>query len=108
MVASAAADHTIRFWQPTIGRMVRYVRLASAPLDIAWLHDGVRIVAACADGRVRVIDAETVEVTGDLPAVGRLAYSLAVHPTDGSVIVGGQGGELRRVVPRPPKRGKAP
>jgi len=108
MVASAAADRTIRFWQPTIGRMVRYVRLASAPLDIAWLHDGARIVAACADGRVRVIDAETVEVTGDLPAVGRLAYSLAVHPTDGSVIVGGQGGELRRVVLRPPKRGKAP
>ena len=108
MVASAAADRTIRFWQPTIGRMVRYIRLASAPLDIAWLHDGVRIVAACADGRVRVIDAETVVVIGDLPAVGGLAYSLAVHPTDGSVIVGGQGGELRRVVLRASQPEKAP
>ena len=39
MVASAAADRTIRFWQPTIGRMVRYVRLDAEPLDIAWLDD---------------------------------------------------------------------
>ena len=36
MVASAAGDRTIRLWQPTIGRMVRYVRLDAEPLNIAW------------------------------------------------------------------------
>jgi WD40 repeat protein len=104
MVASAAADRTIRFWQPTIGRMVRYVRLPSAPLAIAWLGDGARIVAACRDGRVRVVDAEAVTIVGDLAGVGGLAYSLAAHPTDGSLAVGGQGGEVRRVVLRSAKR----
>jgi len=100
MVASAAGDRTIRFWQPSIGRMVRYVRLASPPLDIAWLPDGARIVASCSDGRVRVVDAETVQVVADLQAIGGPAYSVAVHPTDASLVVGGKGGELRRVGPR--------
>jgi len=42
-------------------------------------------------------------VTHDLPALQGWAYSLAVHPTDGSILVGGQGGQggqLRRVVIR--------
>lgn len=99
MVASAAGDRTLRFWQPTIGRMVRFVRLESAPLDIAWLDAG-KVAAACRDGRLRIVSADTVEVIQDLPAVTEWAYSLAVHPTDGSVVVGGQNGEIRRVVPR--------
>lgn len=66
------------------------------------------IVAAFADGRVGVIDAKTVEVIGDHSAVGGLAYSLAVHPTDGSLIVGGQGGELRCVVLGPSQPENAP
>jgi len=98
VVASAAADRSIRFWQPTIGRMVRYARLASSPLDIAWL-DGSRVVAACADGRLRVVDWQTVRVTLDLAAVHDWACSLAVHPSDGSVVVGGADGQVRRVVP---------
>ena len=101
MVASAAEDRSIRFWQPTIGRMVRFARLESVPLDIAWWPDGSRVVAACADGRVRFIDPVSVEVTEDLPALDGWAYALAVHPTDGSVVVGGAGGQIRRVVPAP-------
>ena len=33
-------------------------------------------------------------------AVDKLGYSLAVHPTDGSVAVGGLNGEIRRVALR--------
>jgi WD40 repeat protein len=100
MVASAAGDRTIRFWQPTIGRMVRYLRLDAEPLDIVWLNDGSRIVAACVDGRIRVIDADEVTVTQTLPAIEGWAYAIAVHPSDGSVVVGGQDGNLARVQPR--------
>ncbi|MCP4816985.1 MAG: hypothetical protein GY888_31100, partial [Planctomycetaceae bacterium] len=49
-------------------------------------------------GRVRVIDPETVKVMQELPAVEGWAYSLAVHPSDGSLVVGGQNGQLRRVI----------
>ena len=98
MVASAASDRTIRFWQPTIGRMVRYVRLEAEPLNIAWLPDGLRLVACCVDGRVHVVDADEVQVTQTLPAIQGWAYAMAVHPSDGSFVVGGGDGQLRRVV----------
>jgi len=96
MVASAAGDRTIRFWQPTIGRMVRYIRLEAEPLSIAWLDEDT-LVAGCVDGRIRTIDANNVKVTGDYAAISRWAYAVAVHPNDGSVVVGGTGGQLRRI-----------
>ena len=98
MVASASEDRTVRIWQPTIGRMVRFVRLSFPALAVGWTPDGSRVVASCTDGQVRVIDPETVEVMKELPAVEGWAYALAVHPSDGSLVVGGQNGQLRRVV----------
>lgn len=97
MIASAGADRTVRLWQPTIGRLVRFARLPSAPLAIAWTADGRWIVAACQDGAVRVIDPDTVEIRATRPGVRSWAYSLAVAPDGKSVAVGGPEGELRRV-----------
>ena len=96
MVASAAADRTIRFWQPTIGRMVRYARLSAEPLAIAWLDDR-RVAAACNDGRLRVVDSIEVAVTNDTEALDGWAYAIAVHPNDGTLAIGGSGGVIRRI-----------
>ena len=98
MVASASGDRTIRFWQPTIGRMVRYVRLDAEPLNIAWLSDGSRLVASCVDGHIRIVDANEVKVVQNLPAIKGWAYAIAVHPSDASVVVGGSDSQLRRVL----------
>jgi WD40 repeat protein len=97
LIASASEDRTVRLWQPTVGRLVRFVRLESAPLAAAWTADGRALLTACKDGRLRVIDPDTVEVLEDLPALDGVAYSLAAAP-DGSVLVGGQNGQLRRLV----------
>lgn len=98
MIATAAGDRTVRLWQPTIGRMVRYARLASEPLDIVWTNDGTAIIAACIDGRIRVVNADEVKVTQTLPAIEGWAYTVAVPPGDErSVVVGGSNGALRRV-----------
>ena len=96
MVASAAGDRTIRFWQPTIGRMVRYIRLDVESLSIAWLNVDT-LIAGCVDGRLRIIDANNVKVTGNHPALDGWAYAVAVHPSDGSVVVAGTSGQLRRI-----------
>ena len=37
------------------------------------------------------------KVTHDIAALEGWAYSLAVHPTDGSILVGGQDGRVRRL-----------
>ncbi len=94
MVASCAEDRTIRFWQPTIGRMLRYVRLESEPQNIAWTDDGARVLAVCVDGQVRVIDPVELTVTQVLPAIDGWAYVIAVNPDDQSVALGGSNGQI--------------
>jgi WD40 repeat protein len=97
VLASVSDDRTVRLWQPTIGRLMRFVRLESAPRAVAWTADGRTLLVACKDGRLRVIDPDTVEVVQDLPALDGVAYCLVVAP-DGSVLVGGENGQLRRLV----------
>lgn len=98
MIASASEDRSLRLWQPTIGRMVRFARLSSKPLDIAWTNRGDFVLASCEDGSVHVVDPETVAVTKTLPAIDGWAYSIAVHPADHSVLVGGSKGQMKRIV----------
>lgn len=99
MVASAGEDRTVRFWQPTIGRLVRFARLDSPALALAWGHDGQVLWTACRDGRVRAIDPKSAAVVKDLPAVDGVAYALAVAP-DGNLLVGGSKAQLLRIVVR--------
>jgi WD40 repeat protein len=96
MIASIGADRTVRFWQPTIGRMVRFARLnEAAPLAAAWLPDGQLLVVACDDGHVRTIDPDTAELTSDVAVQTGWCYALAVHPQTGAVVVGGTEGVSR-------------
>ncbi|MEX2142557.1 MAG: hypothetical protein WD894_25105 [Pirellulales bacterium] len=96
MLASASDDRTVRFWQPAIGRLVRFVRLENVPQAIAWSADGATLLAACSDGRLRVIDAETAEQREDREVIDGVAYTIASAP-DGSLAVGGANGQVRRL-----------
>jgi WD40 repeat protein len=96
-VASIGADRTLRFWQPTIGRLVRFARLPSEPLALQWTADGSRVAVACADGHLRLIDPETVEITADLPVWEGWAYTLARSPAGGAMLVAGHDGRMRRI-----------
>jgi hypothetical protein len=75
-----------------IGRMARYVRLPSEALAIAWIGEET-IVASCRDGKMRVINTFILRIERERAAVAKLGYSLAPHPADGSVAVGGLNGE---------------
>lgn len=99
-LASASADKTVRIWQPSIGRLVRFARLPVEPLCIAWSDDGNQIGVGCIDGKLRIVNAETVTVEQTLPAINGWAYSImATH--DGSYIIGGTDGKIVRVQPTP-------
>lgn len=98
MVVTVSEDRSIRLWQPTIGRMVRFVRLKKAiPLAVAWTPDGSRIVVACNDGRLRVVDPDTVEIVQNSPGIAGWAYSVAVHPDGKSAVIAGADGAVKRV-----------
>ncbi len=97
MVATISDDSTVRLWQPTIGRMVRFVKLDSVPLAMGWFGRGSWLAIGCADGHVRVVDPETASVVLDVVVFAERACSLAVHPTDDIIVVGNQQGRVQRV-----------
>ncbi|QDU37679.1 WD domain, G-beta repeat [Maioricimonas rarisocia] len=96
-VASISEDRTVRLWQPTIGRMVRFVRLVEVPLCVAWTHDGRYVAAGCRDGLVRIIDPDTVEVVAEYVAGSGYIWSLAAHPTRREFAAGGTDGIVTRI-----------
>ncbi|HLU48481.1 MAG TPA: hypothetical protein VK116_10365 [Planctomycetota bacterium] len=93
ILASAGADGTVRLWQPGIGRLVRFARLPSPPLDLAWEPDGRMIIAACRDGIVRRIDPEAVEVISEKRIARGWLYAVAASKA-GGFAAGGDGGAL--------------
>jgi WD40 repeat protein len=97
LVASASADRTVRFWQPTIGRLVRFARLPSAPTAICWTPSGSHVLAACEDGRLRAVDPTTVAVIELAPALVGWAYAVAALPDGKSAVLAGERGQLRLV-----------
>lgn len=99
MLVSVGDDKTVRFWQPTIGRMVKFARLKGTPLDVSWMSNGSKVVASCDDGIIRIVDPESVEVKDEIQGLSGWVYTLAVHPTDGSIIIGGVNGQVKRIIP---------
>ena len=93
---------TVRLWQPTIGRMVRFTRVDAAPLAICWLPNGTQLVVSCTDGHVRWIDPDDARIIKNQPALDGWAYAIAAHPTDGSLAVGGRNGQLVRLADAKP------
>jgi WD40 repeat protein len=99
-IVSISDDRTVRLWQPTIGRMMRFTRLASLPRAVAWSKSGIAIV--CHDGSFHLLDPDTLETVLTHSVIEGVGYSLAIAPK-GDIAVGGSSGQLKRVVASPSK-----
>ncbi len=104
VMVSIGEDNTVRLWQPTIGRMMRFAKLESTPQAVCWTSDGKSLAVACKDGKVRMVDPDTVEATHELDALSGPAYCLAMD-SDGRLLVGGAGGQLKRLAIHSPTKG---
>lgn len=95
MVASVSRDRTMRLWQPTIGRMVRFAQLPGPPLSVTWLPDGSLVAVTVTDGNVYLIDPDTVEIVKTIAGDGTWAYALTSHPSEATLVAGDRQGRLR-------------
>jgi WD40 repeat protein len=99
-VASVGKDRTLRFWQPTIGRLVRFVRLPAVPLSVTWLDDGLHVAVGCDDGHVRTVNYESLTVIGDHDVVKGWVHEVASDERwRGTVAAGGSGGHWTLLQP---------
>lgn len=96
MVVSISDDSTARFWQPTIGRMVRFARLTSVPTVVTWRHDGAMAIVGCRDGSILSIDPSNTNQTLALPKTGEWINDLALAPDNQTLFIANQSG-IRRV-----------
>ncbi|GAB5444474.1 MAG: hypothetical protein Fues2KO_48230 [Fuerstiella sp.] len=97
MVASVSEDRTIRFWQPTIGRLVRFKRLPSAADCVAFSADGSIAFCGARDGNVYAVEVDTLE-TRTIPSdvKGRI-NGLAIHPNGKQAVLGDSNGQLATI-----------
>lgn len=95
MIASVSKDGTARFWQPTIGRMIRFGRLDSIPSCVAWNQDGTAAIIGCRDGTIVSVNPETAKPVGTTKSDGWI-YDMALHGTDQTLIIATENG-LRRI-----------
>jgi WD40 repeat protein len=91
-LATISEDRTVRLWQPTIGRLMRFGKLPSIPRALTWSPAGDRLYVGCNDGRICTIDSRTMEVVETIDAnVGRI-YELAMDFEKGFMLVAGERG----------------
>ncbi len=88
-LASASEDQTVRMWYPLTGLLVRFVRLDSTPRVLHWTPDGKRLLAACDDGRIVILDPLRMNVLQVLTCRVQRPTVLLLHPHDNSFWIAG-------------------
>ena len=67
------------------------------PLTLTWGPRGEWLAVACDDGKVRVINPDTMEVTAKVSVNDSWLYAIETHPVDGSLAVGSRQHRLQRL-----------
>lgn len=98
MIATIARDRTLRIWQPTIGRMVRFLRLESVqPLALAWSPDGKMLCVTDDTGQLQQIDPDTLEILSTHKTGIERPISLVLDKEGKTALVAGNNGQLRAI-----------
>lgn len=92
VLASISEDRTLRVWQPTMGRLMRFVRLPSPPRAVCWSADGATIYVGCNDGVIRAATFDELAIAREINGgVGRI-HEIALHPNATSIVAAGERG----------------
>lgn len=99
LIASVSDDSTVRFWQPAIGRMIRFARLDSKPTCVCWNRQRTHVAVGTQSGMVYFVSAASAKITDFIQTDGWVDC-LALDPTDQAIFIGGVSGLIRVDRPR--------
>ncbi|MDZ4849786.1 MAG: hypothetical protein SGI77_10855 [Pirellulaceae bacterium] len=92
MIATISEDRTLRIWQPSIGRLMRFIKLPSIPRAFAWSATGDRLYVGCNDGYLRVVDFESMKLLDEFEGIDGRVHDLIVDENRKQALVVGQAG----------------
>lgn len=92
IVVTVSEDRTVRIWQPSIGRLMRFARLPSIPRAVAWSAKGDYLYVGCNDGQVRILDFTTMEIVQSIEGLDGRIHELLVDPATRRLLAAGQSG----------------
>lgn len=99
VLASVSDDRTIRLWQPSIGRLMRFAKLSSPLRALVWLPSGEYLIVGCNDETVRFLDFDELKIVKEIPGeVGRI-HAVCLHPKEAKLLVGGARGVRAVAIP---------
>ena len=93
MIATVSRDQTIRFWQPTIGRMVRFKKLDVIPTTCKWINNSQLVLVGTDNGQILKIDSLSLEIK-KIANVSQRIYELKIIDGE-NVLVGTSRGIFR-------------
>jgi len=96
VVCTVGRDRTVRFWQPTIGRMVRFVKLPWQPLAVIWQNEDTVAVTG-EKGQLAIIQYATATIVSERSLLQGWGYAIAKG--EGTVWLGGENGEINKLIP---------
>jgi WD40 repeat protein len=71
---------------------MRFTRLESVPRVVVWSTKGDRLLVGCNDGKLRVLDFDTLDVVGEKPGLNGRVHVLARDSRrECEVLLGGAG-----------------
>ncbi len=97
MLVSASFDRTVRFWNPLVGRMIRFARVPSSPTAMRWSAREQSVIVGCRDGSVRWIDPATAKEIATVVTKSSRITDLMVHPRSNEILIIGDGVDLYKL-----------
>src|SRR5262249_14651452 len=94
--AKSAYDHTVRVWDPAMGRQLAALPHGGNVLCVAFSPDGTRLATGCADNTIHLWDLATFQEVAELRGHTKYVHALAWSP-DGTRLVSGSGDFTVRV-----------
>ncbi|MEY4568347.1 MAG: hypothetical protein RLY14_3317, partial [Planctomycetota bacterium] len=95
LMASVSLDRTVRLWDTITGRMIRFVRLPTPPIDAVWERAQQEVLllwAVCEDGRARLVNLADASVEQDIFVTPHHPH--AMISLDDQIVVGGSEASL--------------